>query len=93
MAELYSYANPDGGAPPRDAQPVMATYHYLSALQKLFEDGFLCNRRDDASRVKTMQDPVLRSIQEGFDFFRDWWIALNEESKKFSLDLTNELIV
>ena len=80
LAELFSYANPDQGPRPRDAQPVMATYNYLSALAKLFEDGFLQSKQDDTSKIKDMQAPVLRGIQEGFDFFRTWWQELDDES-------------
>jgi hypothetical protein len=80
LAELFSYANPDEGPQPRDTQPVMATHSYLSAVQKIFEDGLLCSKRDGSSKIRDMQAPVLRNLLEGFDFFKDWWIQLDEES-------------
>ena len=81
LAELYSHANPDQGNQPRDTPTVMATYNYLSALQKLFEDGFLCSKRDGSSRIEDLQAPILRNIQEGYPFFKSWWIQLDEASK------------
>lgn len=79
LAELYSHANPDEGPRPRDAQSVMATHNYLAAVQKIFEDGLLCSKRDGSSKIRDMQAPVLRNLQEGFDFFKDWWIQLDDE--------------
>ena len=28
-----------------------------------------------------MQAPVLRNIQQGYDFFKNWWIQLDGASK------------
>ena len=80
MAELFSYANPDEGPQPRDAAPVMPTYNYMSALQKMFEDRFLLSKRDGSSQIRDLQAPLLRSIQEGYGFFKDLWIQLDQGS-------------
>ncbi len=85
LAELFSYANPDEGARPQDNAPVMATYNYLSALSKLFENGFLLSSRDGSSKITNMDAQVLRNIQEGYEFFKDWWQALDEECEQHQM--------
>ena len=84
LAELFSTANPDQEPQPRDAAPVMATYNYLSAVQKIFEDGFLLSKRDGTSKIRDLEAPILRSIQEGYDFFKDWHIQLDEAHENFN---------
>ena len=70
LSELYSHANPDNGRRPADA-----SHNYLSAVKLMFEDGFL-----SSTRVADMASPVLENIQEGYRFFKNWWIELDEES-------------
>ena len=84
LAELYSHANPDGERPPPDAASTMATHNYLSACKLVFEDGLLrSNNRyhDGSTKVTDMDSPVLRNINEGFNFFKTWFNNLNQESK------------
>ena len=76
LSELESYANPDGAQPPPDAQSVMACHSYLKALNK----GFLNNKRDGTRKVGDLNAPVLRNIEEGFQFFKEWWIQLDGTS-------------
>ena len=59
----------------------MAAHAYLVALSKLFEDGFLCSRRVGLSKIDNLQSPTLRNIQEGYQFFINWWTQLNNECK------------
>lgn len=79
MAELYSYANPDDEQQPQDADSVMATYNYLSAVRLLFEEGFLCSK-PGSSKIKDMDSPILQKIQEGYQYFKNWWIQLDDAS-------------
>ena len=80
LSVLFAYANPDNRPSPRDATPVMATHGYLSAVQKIFEEGFLQSKRDGSSQLRDLQAQLLESIQQGYKFFKDWWTQLDDTS-------------
>ena len=65
------YMNPQYAARPYDYPSVHQTHQYLTACNKLFENGFL-------SHFKITEDnrTVLNSIQDGYSFFVDWYEAL-----------------
>lgn len=78
LSELESHANPDVGQQPQDALSVMASHAYLTAVNKLFEKGFLNNKREAAGKIHDLQAPILQNIEEGFQFFKRWWTRLEE---------------
>ena len=60
------------------------TLKYLEACNKLFERGFLSH-----DRILDMNSEILRSIDEGFQFFVNWSneILLNGKSSCILLNL------
>ncbi len=45
---------------------------YLQACNQIFEEGFLSHRG-----IYDMNSPVLQSINEGYQFFVNWYNALD----------------
>ena len=71
-----------------DAASVELSHKYLEACQKLFENGFLSHRR-----IFHVDSCVLKSIQDGYAFFTEWYKNLSEEGNKcFSVNLKSLII-
>jgi hypothetical protein len=88
LAELFSYANPDAHPRPRDESAVMATRQYLKACNKIFECGFLDTNPDH--KINDVDDSsIIRSIDTGFTFFRDWIDRLRRECMYMSFQCTS----
>ncbi len=58
---------------PADSEEVQQSYDYLNACHKLFEVGFLAK----GDTVTSMDSPILKNIQEGYNFFVNWFEALD----------------
>ena len=91
LAELYAHANPDDLVNPADQDSVMATYAYLQAVHKMFEMGFLNSLPHDQSKIRDLQSPILQSIREGFDYFKNWCDDLHVHCKAHFLCNTKTL--
>ena len=68
ITELQEYA--EGRPAPYDSKQVQLTIKYLKALNSLFERGVLGKMAYINSVEK---NPVLRNMDQGFDFFLKWW--------------------
>ena len=72
LRELYMYLHPGPGVPiPHDRESVQQTHNYLQACNLLFEQGFLAH-----TKIWDMTSPVLTNIWQGYDFFVQWYNAL-----------------
>ena len=74
LGELFHYVNQQ--TPPPDALQVQCTLKYLQACSKIFENGLLSHER-----VTDVNSNVLKSIKEGYEFFRSWHYSLSHAGK------------
>lgn len=74
LGELFHYVNQQ--TPPPDYPQVQCTLKYLQACNKIFENGFLSH-----DRVTSVNSNVLKSIKEGYEFFRSWYHSLSHAGK------------
>lgn len=72
LSELYSYVNQNPA--PADAKMVTVTLKYLEACHKLFENGFLSH-----DRIFNLDSDVLKSIDQGYNFFSTWFVELMDK--------------
>ena len=54
------------------------TLKYLEACHKLFENGFLSH-----NRIFTMDSDVLKSVDQGYNFFTTWFVELMDKGIVF----------
>ena len=72
LSELYRYINENPNQP--DVDTTRKTLAYLEACSKLFENGFLSRER-----IMNMDSSVLKSIDEGYQFFTTWMDKILEK--------------
>ena len=56
---------------------MLKLWEYLQACHKLFEIEFLSH-----DKVKSMDSPVLKNIDDGFNYLTSWLSTLFEEGNK-----------
>ena len=66
LPELYQYVN--SNTPSSDADSVRCTLAYFEACNQPFENGFLCH-----SKVCNIEGDALKSIEQGFAYFVQWY--------------------
>lgn len=66
LSELKEYATAQ--PPPPDAGSVLETVDYLQACNSIFERGIL----GKGVFIKTMDNPILRNIASGYQYFTEW---------------------
>ncbi len=71
IGELDGYLSPHGGQQPPDYDSVNQTRRYLKACNLLFEQGFLSHKT-----IKAPNDQPMVNIENGYQFFVDWYSAL-----------------
>jgi len=76
LSELYWYVHQD--PPAVDASTTSETLEYLQACHKLFETGFLSHEK-----VTSLESPVLKNIDKGYEYFKSWLSTLLDEGKPF----------
>ena len=79
--------NPPHAPPPHDFDSVRQTYGYLSACNKLFENGFLSH-----SRITQNDRSVLHHIDNGYSFFVQWYNNLEPHGLRPSSSLERRFI-
>ena len=77
LRELESYLNPENGLPPpHDYSSVEPCFQYLTACNKLFENGILSH-----DPITTMDSVCIQNMRAGYKFFTDWFNRLQGESE------------
>ena len=66
MSELLEYAKTD--PPPDDSFEVLATEHYLRALNNMFERTLLGKK----TRLFQSNGSGMQRLESGFSFFQEW---------------------
>ena len=66
LAELEEYAQQT--PEPHDSESVLQTVAFLKACNSLFERGILGKH----AYIRTMESPVIKSMDEGYSFFEKW---------------------
>jgi len=72
LGDLYWYIHQD--PPPTDAAMTQETLDYLQACSRIFESGFLSHQK-----ITAEDSPVLKSINEGYQYFTSWLSTLLTE--------------
>jgi len=66
LSELREYATTQ--PPPADASSVLESALYLEACNAIFERGIL----GKGAFIKTMDNPILKSMDSGYEYFTKW---------------------
>lgn len=72
LSELYWYTHQ--AVLPEDNASVLEALKYLEACHKLFEKGFLSHER-----ITSADCEVLKNINEGYTYFKDWISSILEK--------------